>query len=173
MRQTKPTAKRKIVRRLSKDGWIVEVPVTDQTNGPKAIVEMSVFSDLIGKGLYPILKIEPHGYIMAWSPVYRKHTRLARLIVNANSEQEVSTIDGVELNLHRNNLQIINPPPPKPITYARDGFLSTELGILDDAVDWEWQMDVQPVSKSDEQTLAMAAYSKKMIDYQHQINKGT
>jgi hypothetical protein len=143
----------------------VEVPVNDDTNHDKAIIEMSVFGDLMSKGLYPILSVSNQGYVIAWSPVYRKWDRLARLIVNANSEQKVTMLDGVELNLIRSNIGIINPPPPKPITYACDNFLSTEIGLFGDTVDWEWVHDVNPITQIDEQTKEMAAYNKKMIDY--------
>jgi hypothetical protein len=165
MRHTKNSPRRTLIRRLSKHGWIVEIPVNDDPKQDKAIVEMSVFGDLMSKGLYPILSVSNQGYVVAWSPVYRKWDRLARLIVNANSEQSVSMIDGDELNLITSNIQLNNPPTPKPITYSRDNFLSTEIGIFSDLVDWEWIHDVSPPTQIDENTKALAAYNKKMIDY--------
>jgi hypothetical protein len=141
----KQAPKRKIIRRLSNHGWVVEVPVSDDARAPKAIIEMNVFGELMSKGLYPVLTVNKDGYVMVWSTTHRRHRRLARLIMNASSVQEVSTVDGNELNLVTSNLRIENPPPPPPITYARDDFLPNDPSLnFSDVVDWEWDYDVAP-----------------------------
>jgi hypothetical protein len=122
---------------------IVQVPVSDNPDDAKVIIRASTWAKLLAEGLYPVLSVDKDGYVIAWSPYHRYWKRLARLIANANSVQQVSLKDGNERNLLEENIILINPDPPKPITYDRTEFLTTELGTYHDVVDHVYK-DLQP-----------------------------
>jgi hypothetical protein len=142
-KENKEKQRCKVVCRQTNDGWIAEVPVTDKENRPKVTISLPTWNKLLVEGLYPILSVHRDGYVTAWSPYRRMWKRLARLIANANSEQQVSLRDGNELNLLESNIILINPNK-KPITYDRTEFLTTEIGPFLNMVDTEWDFGPKP-----------------------------
>ena len=125
MAEKKQKQKRKIIRRSTKFGYLNFIPISDDPNGPHVMVRSETWQQLLHLGIYPVLELSGDGYVMVYCPKYTVRKRLARLIKNANSDQTVSVINGDELDLRDENIQVIDPPPPKPPTYDRT-FLSTD-----------------------------------------------
>jgi hypothetical protein len=105
--------------------WVVDVPLKDGERSPTVTVRLSTWTKLMEMGLYPYMIIDKHGYVQAWSPTLRAWKRLARLIANCNSDQQVSIKNGNELNLLEDNIVVIDRDP---ITWDREEFLTTDGG---------------------------------------------
>jgi hypothetical protein len=93
--KNKETPKRPIYSYQLRPGlWVVEVPVSDNPDGQKAIIRSATWQHLVSKGLYEKLSVQEqvrgdtkYGYVVAYSPGNNwKTKRLARLIANCNSD---------------------------------------------------------------------------------------
>jgi hypothetical protein len=126
--------------------WVFDIPVWTGEEYVYAIVRASTWGHLVTLELYPNLSTNKDGYVMAWSPVYRNWKRLARLIANCNSDQQVSMKDGIELNLLEDNILVIDRDP---VTWDRETFLSTEAGIFNNDIEYKLKETEQPKLPSD------------------------
>ena len=141
MTETKAIQKRKILRHPTNNGWVVEIPVSDDPNGPTVTVDTTDWDVLCNVGIYPLLTLEKDKYPIVWCPQHRRYVHLRRLIMNANSDQSVSTKDGNELNLVRSNLEIYDRKPP---IYDRS-YLCAENKHYYDLVEYETDYNTDPI----------------------------
>jgi hypothetical protein len=133
MRRTKETPKRIAYRYLLKPGlWAIDVPLKDGESVQKVTVRLSTWNKLMDMGLYPYLNVDVNRYVTVWSPTYRTWKRLARLIANCNSDQQVSIKDGNELNLLEDNILVIDRDL---VTWDREQFLTTDGGLYHNEIE--------------------------------------
>lgn len=166
--KTKNEKQKRIIYSFQRNGqWVVEVPVSDNPEIGKAIINRQTWNRLMDLGMWPNLTVNKDGYVMALSPSKEgwPSKRLARLIADCNSDQEVRVKDGNELNLLEENLERINRDAP---TNDRETFLSTEAGVFYNEVEFRTKGVPETKPYNDAQIMEALATNPRYQDWLHQ-----